>query len=94
VALSDPGFAKLYRFRNDLSHGVVNSSAQSLTEAQRLRTQAKDIVRSLFQIAERRGHVLPQSTDYYSAIGLTAPGTPPNIALQPSAAAIIVRRRG
>jgi hypothetical protein len=89
-----PGFAKLYRFRNDLAHGVVNSSAQSLTEAQRLRTQAKDIVRSLFKVAERRGHVLPQSTDYYRAIGLTGPGTPPNFRLQPAAAGAMMSRRG
>lgn len=68
-----PGFAKLYRFRNDLSHGVVNSSAQSLAEAQRLRSQTKDIVKSLFKIAERRGHVVSQSVDSYKAIGLTGP---------------------
>jgi hypothetical protein len=80
-----PGFAKLYRFRNDLSHGVVNSSARSLGEAQRLRKQAKDLVASLFAIAARSGHVIPQPKDYWSAIGLPPPATSPNIRLQPPA---------
>lgn len=89
-----PGFAKLSRFRNDLSHGVVNSTAQSLAEAQRLRRQAKDIVASLFRIAERHGHTVRQSTDYYQAVGLTGPSTPPNIRLQPTSAGGIMSRRG
>lgn len=67
-----PGFAELYRFRNDLAHGVVNSSAKSLQTTQRVRQQAKDIVKSLFHIAADHGHVLKPSTDYYKAIGLSA----------------------
>jgi hypothetical protein len=63
-----PGFAKLYRFRNDLSHGVVNRSARSVPEAQRLRQQAKDIVSGLFAILAKRGHQIPRDTSYYDAI--------------------------
>ena len=85
-----PGFAELYRFRNDLSHGVVNSSALSLSEAQRLRKQAKDLVASLFAIAARNGHAVPQPIDYWKAIGLPAQATSPNIRLQPTAAGVII----
>jgi hypothetical protein len=63
-----PGFARLYLFRNDLSHGVVNKSARSLPEAQQLRQHAKDIVSSLFDIAARRGYSIPRDTNYYDAI--------------------------
>jgi hypothetical protein len=80
-----PGFAKLYRFRNDLSHGVVNSSARSLSEALRLRKQAKNLVTALFAIAARNGHALPQPVDYWKAIGLPSQATSPNIRLQPTA---------
>lgn len=68
-----PGFARIYRFRNDLSHGVVNSSAESLAEVQRLRKQAKGIVASLFAIAKRHGHEIPKPVDYYEAIGMPRP---------------------
>lgn len=63
-----PGFAKLYRFRNDLSHGVVNRSARSISEAQRLREQTKDMVRELFAILERRGYKVTRDITYYQAI--------------------------
>jgi len=82
-----PGFAQLYRFRNDLAHGVVNSSARSLAKAHCLRKQAKDVVTSLFAIAARHGHAIPTPIDYYKAIGMQRPITLPNIRLQPTAAA-------
>ena len=63
-----PGFAKLYKFRNDLSHGVVNASAQSLTEAQELRDQAKQIVSELFTILHNRGYEVSRDTTYYEAV--------------------------
>lgn len=64
-----PGFAHLYRFRNDISHGVINQSGRSLAQAQRLREQAKDIVSRLFGILERRGHTISRTTTYFQAIG-------------------------
>jgi hypothetical protein len=82
-----PGFAQLYRFRNDLAHGIVNSSARSLAKAQGLRKQAKGVVASLFAIAARHGHAIPTPIDYYKAIGMQQPITPPNLRLQPTAAA-------
>lgn len=63
-----PGFAKLYRFRNDISHGVINRSARSLEEALQLRQRAKDIVNDLFKIAESAGHSIPRATTYHQAI--------------------------
>ncbi|MGE3578804.1 MAG: hypothetical protein AB7I25_10120 [Vicinamibacterales bacterium] len=65
-----PGFAKLHRFRNDLSHGVVNGSARSLVEAKRLRQRAKDIVGDLYSLAAKAGHTVRQPTNYQKAIGL------------------------
>ncbi len=62
------GFGKLYRFRNDLSHGVINSSAHTLREAQLLRSQAKDIASDLYLILRRRGHDVLTDTSYYDAI--------------------------
>src|SRR5262245_7869442 len=38
------GFATLYRFRNDLSHGVINETARSFPKVVELRQQAKNIV--------------------------------------------------
>lgn len=81
-----PGFADLYRFRNDLAHGVVNSNAASIQKTQRVRQQAKNIVKSLFDIAAAQGHVLRPSTNYYKAIGLTERKTPSRIRLQASGA--------
>jgi hypothetical protein len=63
-----PGFSKLYRFRNDISHGVINSSAKSLKEALQLRQQAKDIVDDLYDVASRAGHDFPRSVTYSEAI--------------------------
>lgn len=64
-----PGFAELYRFRNDISHGVINRSADSLKETRRLRKQAKDMVNELFKIAEKSaGRPIPRVTNYYDAI--------------------------
>lgn len=63
-----PGFAALYRFRNDLSHGVVNGDGRSLAKAQHLRQCAIDIVAKLFEILENRGHHVRRTTSYWKAI--------------------------
>lgn len=63
-----PGFAALYRFRNDISHGVVNSDGRSLAKAQHLRQSAKNIVSELFKILEHRGHTVRRATSYWQAI--------------------------
>ncbi|MEN8173125.1 MAG: hypothetical protein ABFS03_09630 [Chloroflexota bacterium] len=63
-----PGFANLYRFRNDLSHGVINQSAISLTESLLLRNQAKEIVNELFRIASKNGYSVPRDVSYFEAI--------------------------
>jgi hypothetical protein len=62
------GFAKLYRLRNDLSHGVVNRSAHSLPEAVRLREQAKGVVAELFAILRKHGHDVPRDANYFDTI--------------------------
>lgn len=63
-----PGFAKLHTFRNDLSHGVINSSARSLEETQLLRSRAKEIASELFSIMQKHGHDIPRDINYYDAI--------------------------
>ena len=63
-----PGFAGLYRFRNDMSHGVINKTGRSLVKAQRLRRQATEMVAALFSILERRGHRIARTTTYWQAI--------------------------
>ena len=63
-----PGFAALHRFRNDISHGVVNADGRSLAKAQHLRQCAKDIVAKLFEILEHRGHQVRRATNYWKAI--------------------------
>lgn len=63
-----PGFAKLYKFRNDISHGIINQSAQSLEETIQLRQQAIDMVAEFFRILQKHGHDIPRNTTYYQAI--------------------------
>ena len=63
-----PGFASLYKFRNDISHGVINQTANSLSETLQLRSQAKEIVASLFEISERNGYSVDRIITYDDAI--------------------------
>ena len=64
-----PGFAKLHRFRNDLSHGSINASAKSLPEALQLRSQAKRIVDDVFKIASKAaGREIERVVTYHDAI--------------------------
>jgi hypothetical protein len=62
------GFATLYRFRNDLSHGVINHTARSLNEVLNLRQQAKDIVDDLFTVTSRAGYSISRVVTYQQAI--------------------------
>jgi hypothetical protein len=63
-----PGFAKLYKFRNDVSHGKINGIADSLPETQALRAQAKAIRNSLYAIALRYDPGINIDTTYSDAI--------------------------
>lgn len=63
-----PGFATLYRFRNDLSHGVINNTARSFPKVVKLRQQAKDIVDDLFGVVARAGYQLTRDVTYQKAI--------------------------
>jgi hypothetical protein len=62
------GFAELYRFRNDVSHGIVNRSGRSAAEAERLREQAKATVSELLAILQKRGHRIRRTMSYWQAI--------------------------
>ena len=63
-----PGFNKIYNFRNDISHGRINRSVANLQDAIILRQQAADIVKELFRITEKAGHIIPRDIDYWTAI--------------------------
>jgi hypothetical protein len=64
-----PGFAELYRFRNDLSHGQVNRCAGSLATAKRLRQNAKDLVADLYAVASKKTRSeIPRIVTYHHAI--------------------------
>jgi hypothetical protein len=63
-----PGFATLYRFRNDLSHGVINDTARSLPKVVELRQQAKVIVDDLFDVVTRAGYRISRDVTYQRAI--------------------------
>ena len=63
-----PGFTKIYKFRNDISHGVVDRSVANLKDAMTLRKQAKDIVAELFLIAYKSGHDITRVINYNDAI--------------------------
>jgi hypothetical protein len=63
-----PGFAPLIRFRNDISHGQINRSAQSLKRARKLRRQAKHMVDELYSISTRAGYKIPRLKTYNDAI--------------------------
>ncbi len=62
------GFAMLYRFRNDLSHGEINDTARSLAKVVELRQQAKNIVDDLFAAAGRAGYTISRDITYQKAI--------------------------
>jgi hypothetical protein len=62
------GFDEIYDFRNDISHGKIVSSIANLNDAERLRTQAKNIVDELYNLAEQAGYSIQRTTTYYAAI--------------------------
>ena len=63
-----PGFLRIYRFRNDVSHGTIDTSAAKPENAERLRLQAKAIVDELFEVARKAGYPLVRSIPYEVAI--------------------------
>lgn len=63
-----PGFAKLYKFRNDVAHGKINRIADSMEDTQDLRVQAKAIRSSLYAIALSHDPKIKIDTTYLDAI--------------------------
>ena len=63
-----PGFIKLYNFRNDLAHGIINNTAKSIREVERLRQKAKDIVYDLYKVVKKSGYSIPRNVTYIKAI--------------------------
>jgi hypothetical protein len=63
-----PGFAEIYKFRNDISHGKINQSAKSLATAMQLRQQAKEIVAQLYRIINEKGYDVTPIPPYRDAL--------------------------
>ncbi len=62
-----PGFADIRDFRNDVSHGQIGPAADSITDAEVLRQQAKDIRTQLYTIGHQHDpNVIPDTT-YWDA---------------------------
>jgi hypothetical protein len=68
IRVKFPGFDEIYNFRNDISHGKIDTSTANLSDAEKLRKQAKIIVDELFNLAEQAGYRIPRNTTYYDAI--------------------------
>ncbi len=62
------GFNKIQNFRNNLSHGIIDSDFASLLNAKKLRQNAKNIVDELFKMVGRAGHSIERGTTYDVAI--------------------------
>ncbi len=63
-----PGYKKIYKIRNDISHGFVPRSIEDLDEAIKLRQQAKDIVVELVKIAKRKDSEIKRDINYLNVI--------------------------
>jgi hypothetical protein len=62
------GFDKILKFRNDISHGIVDSSLTNIKDAEILRKNAISIVDELYEMAKNAGHEIQRTTNYYDAI--------------------------
>ncbi len=64
-----PGFDEIHKFRNDISHGNIDSSVANLVNTEKLRLRAKSIVDELFSIAEQStGQTIPRTVTHNDAI--------------------------
>jgi hypothetical protein len=63
-----PGFTRIYKFRNDIAHGHIDSDVANLDNAKVLRIEAKTIVDKLFEIAFLNGYSIPRPITYADAI--------------------------
>jgi hypothetical protein len=64
-----PGFDQIHKFRNDISHGNIDSSVANLVNTEKLRLSAKSIVDELFRIAEQStGQTIPRTVTQNDAI--------------------------
>ena len=63
------GFDIIYKFRNNIAHGIIDKSSANLKTAENLRIQAKSIVDDLYNIASQAGFEISRSITYELAIG-------------------------
>jgi hypothetical protein len=75
AALEDafPGFEAIRKFRNDVSHGIIDRSVATLPNALRLRSAAKAIVNRLLDVARDNDIAIERAVEYSMAI--SAPET-------------------
>lgn len=64
-----PGLNRIYKFRNDISHGKIDRSIANSVDTEKIRNQTKEIVDELFKIATKAGgHEIPRTITYMEAI--------------------------
>lgn len=62
------GFQAIRRFRNGVSHGIIDRQAATLANSRRLRLAAKSIVDRLLQVAHDNGIAMRRGIEYEMAI--------------------------
>ena len=70
-----PGFQAIRKFRNDVSHGIIDRSVATLGTAKQLRIAAKAIVDRLSDIARERHIGIKRGVEYEMAISSTDAGS-------------------
>lgn len=69
-----PRFEAIRKFRNDVSHGIIDRSAATLATAKELRLAVKAMVDKLLDLAERNGFPIDRGIEYEMAISTTDAG--------------------
>lgn len=70
-----PGFQRIRRFRNNVSHGVIDRSVATLDVAKELRKSAKAIVERIIAVGRDRGLDIEPSVEYEMAIASSEAAT-------------------
>lgn len=63
-----PGFQRIRKFRNDVSHGVIDRSTATIEVAKELRKSAKAIAEHIVEIGRARGLNIERAVEYEMAI--------------------------
>ena len=65
-----PGISDISKFRNEISHGNINTNLAEFDKVIDLRIKSKDIVDNLFRIMEKSGYKIPRDKTYTQVISI------------------------